>query len=192
MEIEPLLLVIFHQMTGKKVAKNNLSFVSHSFFRFLKCNYRSIPRLAAVISGILAISQAVDELVLSTNNGFGLQAGTSDLQITASFLQFMVYNLCDSLTDEHTKFMFTLVNRVDYGKEENVDKFKQEILLFNELAAVLSHWQFDQCRFHAQKAMKEIRRNEKRLCEICDIKIERAEELKWARSSGSMLQRGFS
>ena len=100
----------------------------------------------------------------------------------------MTYNLCKSLTEEHEKFMFTHVQKVDFGNEKNLDKFKEEILVFNEFASIFSHYEFDHCKFQASKAMRDLRGIEKKLCQIADRKIERAEEIRWDKSSGSLHQ----
>ena len=51
----------------------------------------------------------------------------------------MMYVVCDRLTEDHTQYMYTLVNRKNYGIQENVDKFKTEVVKFNPLIINLTH-----------------------------------------------------
>ena len=46
---------------------------------------------------------------------------------------------CDQLAEEHEKFMYKLINRKNFGEDEIVEKFKQEIKTFNHLNSVLAH-----------------------------------------------------
>jgi hypothetical protein len=59
----------------------------------------------------------------------------------------MFMNLCDKLSEEHTKFMFTLVHRKNFGIEENVNKFKYELLRYNHLTSILGHLEFEHCKY---------------------------------------------
>lgn len=61
----------------------------------------------------------------------------------------MVFKTMETLTEEHTKFMMGITIKVDFGKDENVDKFRQELLVYNEFTAVMQSWPFDHVKFYA-------------------------------------------
>lgn len=99
----------------------------------------------------------------------------------------MMMKMCDFLVEEHNRFMYTLVKKTNFLMEENMNKFKSEIVLFNHFSSVLAHIEFDQCKYFAQKALREIQRNTRRLCEIVEHKVERAKEEMWLRNSQNIM-----
>ena len=68
----------------------------------------------------------------------------------------MVMITISTLSEEHTKFMHTLTNRKNFGIQENVDKFKTEVVRFNELSASLVHCTYDHCAFRAIQGQRGI------------------------------------
>jgi hypothetical protein len=82
--------------------------------------------------------------------------------------------------------MFSLVTKKNLTKPEVVDKFKSELLRMNQLSAVLAHQDFDHCKFHSVRALRENQRYTRRLCEVVDHKIERAMDQQWQRSGASL------
>ena len=99
----------------------------------------------------------------------------------------MMMKMCDFLVEEHNRFMYTLVKKTNFLMEENMNKFKSEVVLFNHFSSVLAHIEFDQCKYFAQKALREIQRNTRRLCEIVEHKVERAKEEMWLRNSQNIM-----
>lgn len=71
----------------------------------------------------------------------------TDLQINQSFVQFMIMKSCDFLVEEHNRFMYTLIKKTSFLIEENMAKFKSEIVLFNHFSSILAHIEFDQCKY---------------------------------------------
>jgi hypothetical protein len=98
----------------------------------------------------------------------------------------MFMHVCDFLTEEHQKYMFTLINRKNYGVVENVNKFKREVVRFNDFSATLVHSDFEHCKFASVRTLRTINTTTRRLTAIVDAKIERAKEEQWLRSSSSM------
>jgi hypothetical protein len=109
-----------------------------------------------------------------------------DSSINQSFMQFMICNLCDRLGEEHQRFMFTLVHKKNFTVQENLDKFKTELLRFNQLSSILAHQDFEHCKYHSVRALREMQRNTRRLCEVVDHKIERALDQQWQKNGASL------
>ena len=149
-----------------------------------------MTNFAELFGSVLRLSKNIGfYMSVTDSNGFGLEEST-DRQIVESFLQFMVYVTCERLIEEHVKYIRTLLFGIDFGDDENLDRFKNAMLLLNELAAILSHWDFPHCVFQTKRALKDLRRVEKKFCEIADRKIERAQEENWAKNTQSMLMKG--
>ena len=68
----------------------------------------------------------------------------------------MCMNLCDSLVDEHQKYVSTLVWKKNYGDQANLDKFKEEMLRFNHFSAVLAHMDFEHCKYYSIRALRDV------------------------------------
>ena len=177
-------------MALTKNSKDALSKVSKQFFKDLKLNYRFIEDLGQVLRTIMKIFEAQDILMQSGHSCYSQNVKSEqmvvDQRINLSFIQFMMMNLCDRLSEEHQKFMFSLVSRKNYSQSETVDKFKSELLRMNELSSVLAHQDFEHCKFYSVRALRENQRYTRRLCEVVDHKIERAMDYQWQRSGASL------
>lgn len=198
LDIEPIMLIYFQKMAQSKQSKDVLSKVSRQFFKDLKLNYRLIPNLSMVMRSVLKLFEGQAQLMMSQQASFSSGrtprqvAGSTvtsmpaldlgvDQQINESFIQFMFLNACEVLVEEHQKFMFTLVNRKNYAIQENVDKFKEELVRFNHFSAIVAHIEFDHCKFFAVRVQREIHKQSRRLCEIVDTKIQRVLEEQWRK-----------
>ena len=52
--------------------------------------------------------------------------------------------------------MFTLVHKKNYGVQENVDKFREELLRFNHFSAVLAHNDYEHAKFTSVRALRDV------------------------------------
>jgi len=105
LNIEPILLVYFSDLCGIKISKDALSKVSKNFFKEVKMNYRSIPAIQDIFVPLFKFFE-------------GHQSDT-----VKSFFHFMVCITFDRLTDEHGKFVYTLIKDRQFTEKENLAKF---------------------------------------------------------------------
>ena len=101
-------------------------------------------------------------------------------------MQFMIVVQCDQLIEEHQRFMFTLVHKKNFAVQENIHKFREELMRFNHFSSVLAHHNFEYASYKSIRALRDVQRWSRRLCEIVDRKIEYALDNQWQKSSTSI------
>jgi len=157
-------------MAHSKQSKDTLSRVARQFFKELKANYRLLSNLSKIVVYCMKLFEGQGQLMMSSQATCLASGGQNkpvaaavgplqvDQQINQSFIQFMFMNFCDSLVEEHQKYVFTLVRNKNYGVPEHVDKFKCEMLRFNHFSAILAHIDFEHCKYFAVRALRDIQR----------------------------------
>lgn len=144
-------------MSQKKISKDLLSLVSRQFFKEIKQKYRTIVNFSTLVIYVIKFFETQGDIMISSLHCYSHGGASSlstamvdtDLQINQSYMQFMVMRSCDFLVEEHNRFMYTLVKKTNFLLEENMAKFKYEIVLFNHFSSVLAHIEFDQCKYYA-------------------------------------------
>ena len=156
-DIEPMLLVLLHKMSNKKISKDILSIVGRQFFKDLKQKYRLLPNYSTLVIHVIKVFESQGDIMLSSLHAYSptnlnssahiAHSADTDMLINQSFMQFMVMVCCSSLVDEHNRFIQTITKKTNFLIQENMDKFKKELLHFNSFQSILAHLEFDHSKF---------------------------------------------
>jgi len=157
-DIEPLFIAYYSDLSDFTVSKDALSKVTKNFFKEFKMDYRRYSESNSFVK------------ILSTMHYF-FEGHKSET--VRSFFQFMIAITCERLGDEHCQFVFTIVRERTFTDKNMLQKFQVELRTFNAFMTVLFHLDYPYSRFPAFRSLRDIQHRVKRFCEVSDRRIER-------------------
>jgi hypothetical protein len=137
-----------------------MSSVSRQFWTELKQNYRS-PDFAQTLIDVHHFFEWLD-----------IQPDVR------SWIHFQIMITCEKLIEEHANFTYTVLRDRNFTEQQGLQKFQQELDIFNSFQIVLSTCNLKMVRYGAIRNLRDCQQRQKKFCESSDWKIERALERK--------------
>jgi hypothetical protein len=136
-KIEPLLLVFFCELNLQLIPKEAMSSVSRQFWTELKQNYRS-PDFAQTLIDVHHFFEWLD-----------IQPDVR------SWIHFQIMITCEKLIEEHANFTYTVLRDRNFTEQQGLQKFQQELDIFNAFQIVLSTCNLKMVRYGAIRNLRD-------------------------------------